>query len=291
MAPEDFNVRPGEVKTIACPDCRSWRRIMGETILKIREHCISDRLAQGETHVLCPGSDQLVIVDIDLRRWQVLQDRLLRDAMPQDNRRAARQFYKPIPAPAAPVARMQVEVTLDATRQAYLAHHKNCAGCVDVDADGAKRIKRCPDGVLLARRYLLALQQEPARRKAREQQQREERRSARELSRRWPAGRRRQWVTRGGEMVETANNQCRPQPQKTVSVFRGPQVPQTPLHPRQAELGRDQLITTGLLECARCDAREVSLESAAAAGWQRVRRDLHCVPCSGRFPQWMRASI
>ncbi|MGW7319885.1 hypothetical protein ACWGJN_42755, partial [Streptomyces sp. NPDC054865] len=41
MAPEDYNVRPGEVKSIACPDCRTWRRIMGDTVLKIREHCIS----------------------------------------------------------------------------------------------------------------------------------------------------------------------------------------------------------------------------------------------------------
>ena len=95
MAPEDFNVRPGEVKSIACPGCRTWRRIMGDTVLKIREHCVSDRVAEGEKHVACSGSDQPVVIDIDVRRWQARQDRLLRDAMPQDNRRAAQQFYKP----------------------------------------------------------------------------------------------------------------------------------------------------------------------------------------------------
>ncbi|MFF9901723.1 hypothetical protein ACF1KJ_40250, partial [Streptomyces longispororuber] len=36
MAPEDFNVRPGENMSIACPDCRTWRRIMGEKVLKVR---------------------------------------------------------------------------------------------------------------------------------------------------------------------------------------------------------------------------------------------------------------
>ena len=91
LAPEDFNVRPGEAKSIACPDCRTWRRIMGDTNLKIREH--------GED-ALCPGSNQAVVIDIDVRRWQARQDRLLRDAMPQENRRSARQHYKPILAPA-----------------------------------------------------------------------------------------------------------------------------------------------------------------------------------------------
>ncbi|MFE7503533.1 hypothetical protein ACFU6O_31055, partial [Streptomyces albidoflavus] len=102
MNPADYNVRPGEVRTIACPDCRTWRRIMGDTVLKVREHRI-DTVGQGEEPTPCPGSDQLVVIDIDVRRWQARQDRLLRDAMPQENRRAAQQFYKPFPTPAAPV--------------------------------------------------------------------------------------------------------------------------------------------------------------------------------------------
>ncbi|GHB67870.1 hypothetical protein GCM10010377_68480 [Streptomyces viridiviolaceus] len=207
MAPEDFNVRPGEVKTIACPDCRTWRRIMGDTVLKIREHCISDKVADGEKHVTCPGSNQLVVIDIDVRRWQARQNRLLRDAMPQENRRAARQFYKPLPAPAAPVARIHAGVTLETARRAYLAHLEECVRC----GTG----QHCTHGGALAHRYVLVRNEEPARREARKQTA--------------PDARKAQWTQRGGTTVETANNQCRPRQDGTVSEFRGPQVPTAPL--------------------------------------------------------------
>ncbi|MFF8717506.1 hypothetical protein ACF07T_39840 [Streptomyces sp. NPDC015184] len=220
MAPEDYNVRPGEVKSIACPDCRTWRRIMGDTVLKIREHCVSDKVAEGEAHVACLGSDQLVVIDIDVRRWQARQDRLLRDAMPQDNRRAAQQFYKPLPAPAAPVSRIKAEVTLETARQSYLSHRKGCTRCVGD--------QHCMDGGTLARRYVLALNQEPARGKAREEQDRQERRTERKLAEQWPAGRQRQWAKHGGKAVETANNRCAGRIPGTVSEFRGPQLPLAP---------------------------------------------------------------
>jgi hypothetical protein len=210
MAPEDYNVRPGEVKSIACPDCRTWRRIMGDTVLKIREHCISDKVGDGEKHVTCPGSNQLVVIDINVRHWQARQNRLLRDAMPHENRRAARQFYKPLPAPAAPVARVHAGVTLETARRAYLAHIEECVRC----GTG----QHCARGGALAHRYVLVRNEEPARREARKQ-------SA-------PAARKAQWSDRGGERVETANNQCRPRPDGTVSDFRGPQVPTEPLRIR-----------------------------------------------------------
>lgn len=233
MAPEDFNVRLGETKSIACPDCRTWRRITGDKVLKIREHCISDKLAEGEKHSACPGSDQLVVVDIDVRRWQVTQDRLLRDAMPQDNRRAARQFYKPLPAPAAPVSRIKAEATLETTRQSYLAHRKGCIRCVGG--------QHCTDGGILARRYVLALQEEPVRREAREQMERQERRIARKQTA--PAVRKAQWAKHGGETVETANNRCADRLPGSRSEFRGPQLPLAPQdvkahEQRQAELGK-----------------------------------------------------
>ncbi|MEU1789133.1 hypothetical protein ABZ553_25345 [Streptomyces sparsogenes] len=233
MAPEDFNVRPGEVKSIACPDCRTWRRIMGDKILKIREHCVSDKVAEGEKHTLCPGSNQLVEVNIDVRRWQAKQDRLLRDAMPQENRRAVRQFYKPLSVPAAPVARIKAEVTLETARQSYLAHRKGCTRCVGG--------QHCTDGGVLARRYVLALQEEPARREAREQMERQERRGARKLTA--PAVRKSQWAKHGGEMVEKANNRCADRLPGSRSEFRGPQLPLAPQdvkahEERQAELGK-----------------------------------------------------
>ncbi|WP_460074034.1 hypothetical protein [Streptomyces sp. YKOK-I1] len=233
MAPEDFNVRPGEAKSIACPDCRTWRRIMGDKVLKIREHCISDKVAEGEKHVTCPGSDQLVVVDIDVRRWQARQNRLLRDAMPQENRRAAQQFYKPLPAPAAPVSRIKAEVTLETARQSYLAHRKGCTRCVGG--------RHCTDGGILARRYVLALNQEPARREALKEQERQEQRTARKQTA--PAVRKAQWARHGGTAVETANNRCADRIPGSLSEFRGPQLPLAPQHMeahdrRQAELGK-----------------------------------------------------
>ncbi|MFM9499897.1 hypothetical protein ACKI1Q_40745 [Streptomyces galilaeus] len=233
MAPEDFNVRPGETKSIACPDCCTWRRIMGDTVLKIREHCISDKVADGEKYASCPGSDQLVVIDIDVRRWQARQDRLLRDAMPQENRRAAQQFHKPLPAPATPVSRIKAEITLETARQSYLAHRKGCTRCVGG--------QHCTDGGVLARRYVLALQEEPARREAREEQERQERHTARKQTA--PAVRKAQWAKHGGKAVETANNRCAGRIPGSLSEFRGPQLPLAPkdveaYERRQAELGK-----------------------------------------------------
>ncbi|MFB6962443.1 hypothetical protein ACFCYB_37045 [Streptomyces sp. NPDC056309] len=233
MAPEDFNVRPDEVKSIACPDCRTWRRIMGDKVLKIREHCISDKVMGDEKHTICPGSDQLVVIDIDVRRWQARQNRLLRDAMPQENRGAAQQFYKPLPAPAAPVSRIKAEVTLESTRQSYLAHRKGCTRCVGG--------QHCTDGGILARRYVLALNQELARREAREEQERQERRTARKQTA--PAVRKAQWAKHGGKAVEKANNRCAERTPGSLSEFRGPQLPLAPQdvgahERRQAELGK-----------------------------------------------------
>ncbi|CAM5292349.1 hypothetical protein GCM10010329_80860 [Streptomyces spiroverticillatus] len=230
MAPEDYNVRPDEVMSIACPDCRTWRRIMGTYDLKIREHCISGKVAEGTEHTLCPGSNQAVIVDIDVRRWQVRQDRLLREAMPQDNRRAAQQFYKPLPAPAVPVSRITAEVTLEGARQSYLAHRKGCIRCVGG--------QHCLDGGPLARRFVLALQQDPARREA----EREAVRQAHRQERARLGFRAAQWDMYG-TTVEAANNQCRKRESDTLSEFRGPGLPMLPqdvtaYDRRQAELGK-----------------------------------------------------
>ncbi|WRZ96397.1 hypothetical protein OHB54_46470 (plasmid) [Streptomyces sp. NBC_01007] len=233
MAPEDFNVRPGETKSLACPDCRTWRRIMGDYDFKIREHCISDKVAEGEKHERCPGSNQAVDINIDVRRWQAKQDRLLREAMPQDNRRAAQQFYKPFPVPAAPVSRIKAEVTLETARQSYLAHRKGCTRCVGG--------QHCTDGGILARRYVFALNQEPVRREALKEQECQEQRTVRKQTA--PAVRKAQWAKNGGTAVETANNRCADRIPGSLSEFRGPQLPLAPQNVeaherRQAELGK-----------------------------------------------------
>ncbi|MFJ3714012.1 MULTISPECIES: hypothetical protein [unclassified Streptomyces] len=220
MAPEDYNVRPNEVKSIACPDCRTWRPIMGDKVLKVREHCGFDKVAEGEKHTLCPGTDQVVEVDIDVRRWQARQDRLLRDAMPQESRRAAQQHYKPLPAPAAPVSRIAAETTLDSTRQSYLAHRKGCRDCT--------KGQHCTDGERLARRFAKVVVKTPHHREANELLARQEARTARQRAQQRTL-RGEQWAKRGGGAVEKANNQCRERESGMVSEFSGPQLPLEPL--------------------------------------------------------------
>ncbi|MEU5053546.1 hypothetical protein [Streptomyces sp. NPDC021096] len=105
LKPEEFNVRPGEEKTLLCQDCRSWHRIIGFTTLKVDEH-VGTEHGHGRPEDRCPGSNQIVVVDIDVKAWQARQDRLLRDAVPAETRRAARQFHKPLGAPPVPVHRI-----------------------------------------------------------------------------------------------------------------------------------------------------------------------------------------
>jgi hypothetical protein len=236
MAPEDFNVRPDEPKSIVCPGCRRWRRIMGETTLKIRRHSVE---VEGVDYpVPCDGSNQVVIIDIDVRRWQARQDHLLRDAMPAENRRAARQFFKPLPPAAPPVHQFEAPVTLDTARQAYLAHRTPSRRTGLSKDERALRTgctictggQHCLDGGILARRYVALLKTEHLRRYARELIAREEIRTAGEEAAHRSARRRRQWAAYGGEGIQTANNLCAPREPGSVSEFRGPHVPLEPLH-------------------------------------------------------------
>lgn len=233
MNPEDFNVRAGEKKTIVCPACGTWRRIMGDADLKIREHPQHTPTAEAR----CGGSNQRVVINIDVRRWQARQDRLLRDAMPSENRRAARQHYKPRPAPPTPVHKIVAPATLETARQTYLAHRRGCAACTGS--------KHCHDGDLLARRYVNALQLEPARQLAHELLDLEERANSRRRAATWPDDRRKQWHTYGGEPTETANNQTRSRDPQSVSDYCGPHVPTEPLRPGRYATTDNQLSRKG----------------------------------------------
>jgi hypothetical protein len=76
----------------------------------------------------CEGSGQRIKVD-----------RPHREAMPAENRRAARQFYKPLPGPAAPVHRIGSSVTttrptlrlatVEQARVDLAEHRVECAVC------------------------------------------------------------------------------------------------------------------------------------------------------------------
>ncbi|MFE2586680.1 hypothetical protein [Streptomyces sp. NPDC059378] len=101
IAPQDINIREGETRSIVCPDCRTWRRLTGETLLRIREHCHSDQVPEGHKHEPCPGSNQAVTLDISVDQWG---EAVLTADSTATGRRAARQHHKPVPAPARAVA-------------------------------------------------------------------------------------------------------------------------------------------------------------------------------------------
>ncbi|MBT2369972.1 hypothetical protein J7E88_33075 [Streptomyces sp. ISL-10] len=223
VAAEDFNVRPTETKSIVCPDCGTWRRIIGDTRLKIREHPGFGKVTGGEKPASCPGSYQLVVIDIDVRAWQARQDWLLRDAMPAENRRAGRQFYKPLSDPAVPIHRIKARVTLDKARQIYLAHRTACAACTGRS--------HCDSGLQLADLYVQRLQEEPQRQEHRAGVARYERQAERSRTRSFPRRRAAEW-DRVRWSVAATDAQRGQVPDGTAPA-EGPDVPLEPLRVRR----------------------------------------------------------
>ncbi|WP_367140716.1 MULTISPECIES: hypothetical protein [Streptomyces] len=133
VKPEEFNVRPGEQMAMVCQDCRAWHQINGVATLRVAEHRGTDR-GHGEPDDGCPGSNRLVVVDINVKAWQARQDRLIRDAMPAENRRAARQFHKPLAAPPVPVHRIAAPRPAERkiSRTAQWKRVESAVSCVDM---------------------------------------------------------------------------------------------------------------------------------------------------------------
>ncbi|MEU5560826.1 hypothetical protein AB0H47_32695 [Streptomyces globisporus] len=100
LKPQNISLRDGETRTIVCPDCETWRRLMGETQLKIRQHCAKDCTgctskvaADRKVHTACQGTDQPVTLDISVEVWG---ERMLAADSTARGRRSARQHYKPL---------------------------------------------------------------------------------------------------------------------------------------------------------------------------------------------------
>lgn len=233
--PYDVNVREGEVKSIVCPDCRSWRRLMGDTKLKIREHCISDKVADGHKHIRCDGSNQVVQLDITVEQWS---EAMLAADSTATGRRSARQHYKPLPALAKPVAKMTpAPVNAADALTAYSEHLKKCRASNSAGSCGGTH--RCTDGVRLAALYEQLKRTQPRRDKVRQEltrvQARMNRRYVAAIAQNTAAAWARhseatvdvkKTAKRSGTALEEANNSCRIHGANTVSEFRGPGLPQ-----------------------------------------------------------------
>ncbi|MEV7296876.1 hypothetical protein AB0N79_35460 [Streptomyces microflavus] len=110
IKPQNISLREGEIRSIVCPDCETWRRLMGETQLKIRKHCAKDctgctikAAPNRKVHTDCPGTDQPVTLNISIDQWA---QRMLAADSTATGRRSARQHYKPLAQPSAPVYRL-----------------------------------------------------------------------------------------------------------------------------------------------------------------------------------------
>lgn len=72
IRPDHLNLRPGEVRTVLCPDCRRVRRL---TRGMICAHSDERRADRGEW-ARCPGSGQRICMDLTPARWaRALADR------------------------------------------------------------------------------------------------------------------------------------------------------------------------------------------------------------------------
>ncbi|MET8704357.1 hypothetical protein ABZW10_36710 [Kitasatospora sp. NPDC004723] len=81
---------------VVCPDCDTWRRVVGKTDLKVIGH-------ERGTSDHCPGGNRRVEVDLTPDRWVARLRRQELDALSAETRRAATQHYKPLPAQPGPV--------------------------------------------------------------------------------------------------------------------------------------------------------------------------------------------
>lgn len=225
--PQEINLREGETKSIVCPDCRTWRRLMGDTKLKIREHCISDKVADGEKHVRCDGSNQVVKLDIPTEQWR---EAMLAADSTATGRRSARQHYKPLPTPAKPVTRMSpLSMSVAGALSAYREHLKKCRASNVAGRCGGTH--RCANGTRLAAVYAelkrtQALRDREGRVDALLARYRTSMVWAKHSEATVDA---KSTAKRGGTTVEEANNSCRIRRQGTVSDYRGPHVPTEPV--------------------------------------------------------------
>ncbi|WP_102923779.1 hypothetical protein [Streptomyces noursei] len=144
----ELDLEPGQERLI-CPDCRTWCPITGLAKPKLVPHDSKPHAAR------CKGTNRSVVLDVTVEDWRMEMDGSVRDAA---SRRSARQFHKPLPAPATPIHRMNQppRPTADEALAVYGAHRKQCSACTGRTA--------CATGTRLAAAYARLQRQEEAKR-------------------------------------------------------------------------------------------------------------------------------
>ncbi|MEU8550517.1 hypothetical protein AB0C81_26650 [Streptomyces roseoverticillatus] len=238
LQPHQYDLRP-TCASLICPDCQTWCPITG---IQAKVHKLVPHHA-GTAHedkaIRCSGSNRGVVVDVAYEVWQ---RHLETGCAETDGRRSARQHHKPLPAPAKPVARMTpAPMSAADTLNAYRQHLKKCrASSVAGRCAGTHR---CAEAARLAALYKQLLHTQAHRDRERQEEARvdalflryQRATAAKATAAEWAkrgevAGdARKATAKRGGSAMEEANNTCRIHPADTVSGYRGPQVPLTPV--------------------------------------------------------------
>ncbi|MGW3563549.1 hypothetical protein ACWDSL_06550 [Streptomyces sp. NPDC000941] len=239
LRPHQYDLRPACAQLL-CPDCKTWVPITGiqARIQKLVPHHAGT--AGEDEAIRCTlGSNRRVIVDVPYEVWW---RRLEDGGVEAAGCRSARQHYKPLPAPAKPVAKMTpAPMNADDALTAYREHLNKCRTSSATGRCGGTR--RCADGARLAALY----EQLKRTQKHRDRERREEARVDALLTRHrsvkaktntaaeWAKHRQatgapmQALAKRSGTAVEEANNTCRIRRADTVSDFCGPGVPLKPL--------------------------------------------------------------
>lgn len=138
---QELNLHPNEM-SLVCRDCRTWCPITGLQTSKLSPH----RQPKTQGSHRCPGSNQLLDLDVDIDQWR---EQLHAVDATATYRRAPRQHFKPLAQPPTPIHRLadREQVTPTVVRLAPLleqAHHaalKHCASCSVCQTGG-----RCETG-------------------------------------------------------------------------------------------------------------------------------------------------
>ncbi|MFI5808417.1 hypothetical protein [Streptomyces sp. NPDC051561] len=283
----EINLTPGKEHTV-CPNCGCWTPITG--ILgtpKLTPHHTTPYHHQQSTPRRCIGSNRRIDLDIDARFWRTQ----LAETNPTV---AARRATKVLPKPKTgtlPAATQLKPVALSASaaHQILLGHIDRCMSCTKRTPSAAARM--CRDGARLEELFQRLRRQEPTRRARREVLERERRRFDRQYM--TAAVRREHWES-VLPRAEAADAQRVPefvgeQPAEACEAPMDPELVTVPdgrkddikrLFPDRPSLVRPTP------KCVRCGATKPTLASAAAAGWRRIRHQMHCGPCAIEFPAW-----
>lgn len=240
LRPSTYNLRVGEVRTIVCPDCQTWQRIMGDTTLTIRDHHATDlggaELAAGQRDRRCPSARRIVLVDLTadkLVKWQKVQDRrMAADAMPAEVRRPT-AVLKKIKAPSVPaiIQLVPAPATADSARRAYETHRSRCSyGCTTTTEHGTLHVTHCTDGERLGATYLRLLRREPQQRRNRALYEETHAAAERARARQFPARRAGEWASVEQAVANTDAQRAKPLA-GAIGPIRGIEAPRQTLRP------------------------------------------------------------